>query len=289
MRRSSFPKACRIGFPGLLLTTGLLLSVNVRAADDVAVATLGNSYKTEILPLITRYCQECHSGKRMEADVDLTTFNTLAEIRKHPKVWQKAGEMLDSAQMPPKDAKQPTDDERKKLQQWVRGYLTFEANAQSGDPGRVVLRRLSNSEYTYTLRDLTGISTLAPAKEFPVDGAAGEGFTNTGNALVMSPALITKYLDAAKQVAGGVHEGTRTALDNSMLMLCSSMMSGSHDASQLPVVMVGRSGRRIRTGKILDYKDNPNRQMCRLYLSLMDKMNVHQDKFGDAIEPLNEV
>ena len=56
-------------------------------------------------------------------------------------------------------------------------------------------------EYTYSIRDLTGVPSLDPAKEFPVDGAAGEGFTNVGAALVMSPALLTKYLDAAKDVA----------------------------------------------------------------------------------------
>ena len=85
---------------------------------------------------------------------------------------------------------------------WVRGYLATEASRRAGDPGRVVLRRLNNAEYTYTLRDLTGVDSLEPAREFPVDGAAGEGFTNTGNALVMSPSLVTKYLDAAKEVAG---------------------------------------------------------------------------------------
>ncbi len=56
-------------------------------------------------------------------------------------------------------------------------------------------------EYTYSIRDLTGVPSLDPAKEFPVDGAAGEGFTNVGAALVMSPALLTKYLDAAKDIA----------------------------------------------------------------------------------------
>lgn len=187
--------------------TGLLLLATTIALADIAlgqddVASLTTSYKTEIIPLLTKYCHECHSPKQTEADVDLTIFTAVAEIRKHPKIWQKAGEMLDSGQMPPKDALQPTDAERKKLQHWVRQYLTFEANARSGDPGRVVLRRLSNSEYTYTLRDLTKVDSLTPAREFPVDGAAGEGFTNTGNALVMSPALITKYLDAAKQLAG---------------------------------------------------------------------------------------
>jgi len=74
-----------------------------------------------------------------------------------------------------------------------------------------------------------------------------------------------------------------------MLMFCSSMMSGSHDASQLPVVVVGRGGGKIQSGKVLDYRDKPNRQMCRLYLSMMDKMSVRLDKFGDATERLAEV
>src|SRR5262249_16066646 len=109
--------------------------------------------------------------------------------------------MLDSGQMPPKDARQPTDQQRAQLQKWVRSYLTMEAEARAGDPGRVVLRRLSNAEYNYTIRDLTHVDSLAPAREFPVAGAAGDGLKNTGNAVAMSPVLVTKYLDAAKDVA----------------------------------------------------------------------------------------
>ncbi len=148
-----------------------------------------------------RYCQSCHSGKHPEAEIDLKHFATLDDVRKSPRVWQKVLEMLDSGQMPPKDEKQPSGAERTKLQAWVRGYLKLEARALAGDPGRVTLRRLSNAEYAYTLRDLTGVASLQPAREFPVDGAAGEGFTNTGDALAMSPALFTKYLDAGKRVA----------------------------------------------------------------------------------------
>jgi hypothetical protein len=95
-------------------------------------------------------------------------------------------------------------------------------------------------------------------------------------------AYVARKLDA-------IQEGDRTALDNTMLMYCSSMMSGSHDATQLPVVLLGGGGGRIHTGRILDYGKNPNRQMCRLYLSMMDKMNVRLDKFGDANEPLTEI
>lgn len=95
-------------------------------------------------------------------------------------------------------------------------------------------------------------------------------------------AYIAERLDA-------IQEGERTALDNSMLMLCSSMMTGHHDASQLPVVMLGSGGGQIKGGQNLDYLEHSDRQMCRLYLSLMNKMGVHLDQFGDARQPLEEV
>ena len=46
---------------------------------------------------------------------------------------------------------------------------------------------------------------------------------------------LAKKLDA-------IQEGDRTALDNSVLLYCSSMLTGAHDATQLPVVVVGRGG-----------------------------------------------
>ena len=87
----------------------------------------------------------------------------------------------------------------------------------------------------------------------------------------------------------GIQEGERTALDNTMLILCSSMLTGHHDASQLPVVMLGGGGGRIKGGQNLNYLGKDNRQMSRLFLSMMDKMNVRPKSFGDATEPLNEV
>ncbi len=95
-------------------------------------------------------------------------------------------------------------------------------------------------------------------------------------------AYIARRLDA-------IQEGPRTALDNTMLMLCSSMLTGHHDASQLPVVMLGGGGGRIKGGKNLNYLGKPNRQMSRLFLSMMDKMNVRPKTFGDATAPLDEV
>jgi hypothetical protein len=95
-------------------------------------------------------------------------------------------------------------------------------------------------------------------------------------------AYIARRLDA-------IQEGERTALDNSMIMLCSSMLNGHHDASQLPVVMVGGGGGKIKGGQNLDYLGQSDRQMSRLYLSMMSNMGVHLDKFGDATKPLAEI
>ena len=74
-----------------------------------------------------------------------------------------------------------------------------------------------------------------------------------------------------------------------MLLYCSSMLTGNHDATQLPVVLVGGAGGRIKGGRVLDYRGKGERQMCRLYLSVMDKMGVRLPKFGDATKPLEEV
>ena len=86
-----------------------------------------------------------------------------------------------------------------------------------------------------------------------------------------------------------IQEGERTALENSMVVLCSSMLNGHHDASQLPVVLLGGGGGRIQGAQNLDYLGKDDRQMCRLFLSMMDKMEIHVDQFGDAKEPLLEV
>ena len=172
------------------------------AAEPVPFDVLGTEYARDIKPVLKQFCLNCHSTAKQEGELDLERFAALADVRKGTRVWQKVVEMLDTNEMPPKDATpQPTAAQKKQLRGWVERYLNSEAFASAGDPGLVILRRLSNAEYTYTIRDLTGVESLSPAKEFPADSAAGEGFTNTGNALVMSPALLTKYFDAGKDIA----------------------------------------------------------------------------------------
>jgi hypothetical protein len=83
----------------------------------------------------------------------------------------------------------------------------------------------------------------------------------------------------------GMKEGDGTVLDNSCLMFLSNMWIGrKHDNTRLPLVLAGGLGGTLETGRTLDYVNvgDENRKMCSLYLSIMDRMGVKLDKFGDA-------
>jgi hypothetical protein len=80
-------------------------------------------------------------------------------------------------------------------------------------------------------------------------------------------------------------EGDGTVLDNSCLLFLSNLWIGrSHDNSRLPMVLVGGLGGALKTGRTLDYvkAGDENRKACSLYLSLMDRMGIKLDRFGDA-------
>ena len=164
-------------------------------------SAIADDYAEKVLPILKDSCLNCHSTKKQKGDVDLEQFASVADIRRSPKVWEAVLEQVASGEMPPKKEKALSVGEKKVLLDWTRLTLEGIALASAGDPGPVVLRRLSNSEYTYAIQDLTRVPSLDPAREFPVDGSAGEGFTNVGAALVMSPGLLSKYLDAGKDVA----------------------------------------------------------------------------------------
>jgi hypothetical protein len=84
-------------------------------------------------------------------------------------------------------------------------------------------------------------------------------------------------------------EGEHTVLDNSSLLFISNLWSGTkHDSSKVPLLLVGGLAGDLKTGRVLEYRDkgDANRKLCSLYLSLIDRMDVRLDRFGDAEERL---
>src|SRR6267142_1778335 len=87
-------------------------------------------------------------------------------------------------------------------------------------------------------------------------------------------------------------EGNGTVLDNSCLMFLSNLWIGrKHDNTRLPLVLAGGLGGALQTGRTLDYTQagDDNRKMSSLYLSIMDRMGVKLDRFGDAEARLQDL
>jgi mono/diheme cytochrome c family protein len=170
------------------------------AAPPAPPEDLDTAFAKVVRPILERNCFRCHGPKKQEAELDLSKADSTAAVVKNLRHWETVLERLQAKEMPPEDARQPTAEERAAVIDWVKTVRDREVARNAGDPGRVLAHRLSNAEYDYTIRDLTGID-LKPTREFPVDPANQAGFDNSGESLSLSPALLKKYLAAARWVA----------------------------------------------------------------------------------------
>lgn len=186
-----------------LIVSSLLLALGNTATPSPAEApdsNLDKKFNDTVRPFLASYCVGCHSGSAAAAQLDLKAYNSMASVVRDYAHWNVVLDKLSSKEMPPKAVKQPPPELRQSVIAWIDSMRANEAKKNAGDPGIVLARRLNNAEYNYTIRDLTGVD-LRPTKEFPVDPANEAGFDNTGESLTMSPALLNKYLQAAREVA----------------------------------------------------------------------------------------
>jgi hypothetical protein len=195
--------ACSLRPQATLAAAVLLLGLIVPppAVAEPAEQPLERRFTEVVQPFLKNFCQTCHGTKKRSGKLDLTGYTSPAAVLKDNRVWDRVVERLEAEEMPPEKApRRPTPHERRAVLEWIRELREHEAVRTAGDPGRVAARRLSNAELDYTIRDLIGVNSR-PSKEFPVDPANEAGFDNSGESLTMSPALLKKYLAAARFVA----------------------------------------------------------------------------------------
>jgi hypothetical protein len=176
-----------------------LLGPGIAAAAPPA-ANIDRQFDQTVKPFVGKYCVNCHSGKNAPAQFDLKSYVNVDMVKDDFARWALLSERLQKQEMPPKPMPAPSAAEVQQIVDWVRAVRAEEIRRMAGDPGIVLTRRLSNAEYDYTIRDLTG-TDMKVAREFPVDPANQAGFANSGESLTMSPVLLNKYLKAAREVA----------------------------------------------------------------------------------------
>lgn len=177
----------------LLASTAILLSAAV-------TPDLDHDFQQFVRPFIAKYCAGCHSGQSAAAQFDLNAYTALALVTRDYPRWALVGQRLIAREMPPKPVPPPPANETQRVIAWIHAVRAEQIRKFDGDPGVVPARRLSNAEYNYTIRDLTG-HDMQITREFPLDPANPAGFDNSGESLTMSPALLNKYLQAAREIA----------------------------------------------------------------------------------------
>ncbi len=177
----------------------ILLSIAPLCAGSSS-GDLERQFQQSVRPFLKQYCMGCHGTSTPAAQLDMRPYSSMDAVVNDFGRWRLMSGRLAASEMPPKAAPQPSLESRRQVTNWIQAVATNEARKHAGDPGPVLARRLSSAEYNNAIRDLTGVD-IQPAREFPVDPANQAGFDNSGESLVMSPALFNKYIEAARQVS----------------------------------------------------------------------------------------
>jgi hypothetical protein len=134
--------------PSSTLCAGGLLFICFSSFTAHLFADQKQVFDQSILPLLKESCLNCHSTKKQKGDLDLERFASLTDIKKEPMIWQEVLEQIKNGEMPPKKEPPLSVENKTALLAWTQATLDDIALASAGDPGPVVLRRLSNMEYS---------------------------------------------------------------------------------------------------------------------------------------------
>jgi len=167
----------------------------------IILCAVTSAHANETLkPFLNTYCVSCHGVEKQKGDrrfdtiaLEIKDSNTLAD-------YQDILDLLNLSEMPPKKAKQPGDDERRKVIAWLTETIAQYHKSKKGSGSQTVLRRLNAREYRNTLRDLLhlNIQMFDPTTTFPKDQTT-HNLDNIGDTLVTSGYLLARYLEAAEQ------------------------------------------------------------------------------------------
>ena len=148
---------------------------------------------------LKQYCYKCHGPDKQKAKRRFDTLPATIKDFRQQEQWQEMVDQLNLGEMPPEDAKQPSQAERLAAVETMTEDIAGAREKFAGTSRHTTLRRLNKVEYQKTISDLLSLNIDAwnPAEDFPAEVTA-EGFDNDGAQLVTSGLLLEKYLPAAE-------------------------------------------------------------------------------------------
>ncbi len=147
--------------------------------------------------LLDRYCVTCHNQRLLTGGLALDVAD-VSRVGEAPDVWEAVVLKLRGGMMPPAGRPRPDGAALDELRGWLEAELD-RAAAAAVEPGRVPTHRLNRAEYANAVRDLLALDIDAEAL-LPADDT-GHGFDNLAGTLALSPALMERYLTAARRIS----------------------------------------------------------------------------------------
>ena len=147
---------------------------------------------------IGRYCATCHNDRLQTAGLTLTGLD-LSQVGAHAETWEKVVTKLRTRTMPPAGRPRPAADTYDTVAGWLENEIDRVAAARP-NPGRTeAFHRLNRAEYANAIRDLLSLN-IDVAELLPADDIDEYGFDNMADILTVSPALMERYLSAARKM-----------------------------------------------------------------------------------------
>ena len=169
----------------------LALTVAVSIAEQPKAMGQAHSLKSQLQPLLTAHCIDCHKGKDAEGRFDLAALGDDLSDRETARRWVLVHDRMVKGEMPPQDEPRIATAKQSAAIKTLSTALTNAERARS----KVVLRRLNRTEYEATIRDLFGIE--ARVKSMLPQDTPTDGFDNVGEGLAVSAEAMQAYLRVA--------------------------------------------------------------------------------------------
>ena len=160
-------------------------------------------YTSDIIPVLDKHCYSCHNTGNTKGGVNLKRYEEEGRIVKDGQLWLKVVDQIRTKEMPPSNKPGLNEEDYHVLLDGINGILI--KSLEKRTPGKVVIRRLSHTEYHYTILDLTGVDFDA-MNRFPADGSGGGGFDNQGGSLFFTPLKMERYYDASEEIVSRIYE-----------------------------------------------------------------------------------
>ncbi|MDB6053914.1 MAG: hypothetical protein JWN25_1437 [Verrucomicrobiales bacterium] len=167
------------------------MGLSVQAAGDL-------DFDQEAKPFLSRYCTKCHNGEKTKGGVNLDVLKNEVSIYRFRDRVEDTISQLQKKEMPPEDAKQPEDEQRQRIANYLRWKLDHFDPEKFKNPGYLPSHRLTRTQYKNTIRDLIGVG-MEVTENLPSDEATF-GFDLIGDVQEVSSAHLEKYLEAANYI-----------------------------------------------------------------------------------------